>query len=117
MHAIWIEIPVADLARAKAFYESVFAHAPTAVTDDGTRTITVIEGQPTVSLNRTAGFVPSADGALPYFHLDGPLDEALARVTAAGGAVVEPPTTRGDLGRFALVSDSEGNALYLHAAS
>lgn len=117
MNAIWIEIPVADLARAKSFYESVFEHAPTEVTDDGTRAITIIDGQPTVSLNRTEGFTPSPDGVLPYFHLDGPLDAAVARVTAAGGAVVEPPAARGDLGLFALVTDSEGNALTLHAAS
>lgn len=115
MQTIWIEIPVADLARAKSFYESVFAYPPTAVTDDGTRAITVVEGQPTVSLNRTAGFTPSIDGVLPYFHLDGPLTAALDRVTAAGGQVVEPPAARSDLGLFALVTDSEGNALYLHA--
>ncbi len=117
MHAIWIEIPVADLARAKAFYESVFGHAATAVTDDGTRAITIIDGQPTVSLNQTAGFTPSAAGSLPYFHVDEPLDGALGRVSAAGGAIVEPATARGDLGLFALVTDSEGNALYLHATS
>lgn len=29
MNAIWIEIPVDDLARAKTFYEAVFEHAPT----------------------------------------------------------------------------------------
>lgn len=117
MNSIWIEIPVADLARAKAFYESVFEHAPTEVVDDGTREITIIDGQPSVSLNRTAGFTPSPDGALPYFHLDGPIGAALDRVTAAGGAVVEPAAARGDLGLFALVTDSEGNALCLHAAS
>ena len=117
MHAIWIEIPVADLARAKRFYEAVFAHAPTEVTDDGVRAITVIDGQPTVSLNRTEGFTPSAAGSLPYFHLDGPLDAALDVVTEHGGGIVEPAAARGDLGLFALVTDSEGNALYLHAAS
>jgi catechol 2,3-dioxygenase-like lactoylglutathione lyase family enzyme len=31
VRAIWIEIPVADLARAKAFYESVFAYPATPV--------------------------------------------------------------------------------------
>jgi len=116
VNAIWIEIPVADLARAKRFYEAVFEHAPTDVLDDGTRAITVVDGQPTVSLNRTEGFRPSADGSLPYFHLDGPLDAALARVVEHGGRVVEPVTARGDLGLFALVADSEGNAFYLHAA-
>lgn len=117
MHAIWIEIPVADLARAARFYEAVFEHAPTEVIHDDTRSLTIIDGQPTVSLNRTAGFEPSDRGSLPYFHLDGPLDEVLVRVTASGGAVVEPPAARADLGVFALVTDSEGNAMYLHAAA
>lgn len=117
MKAIWIEIPVADLARAARFYEAVFEHAPTEVVTDDTRSITIINGQPTVSLNRTAGFEPSTSGSLPYFHLDGPLHDALARVADAGGAVVEPPVARADLGLFALVSDSEGNAMYLHAAA
>ena len=117
MHAIWIEIPVADLNRAKTFYEAVFAHPPTAVVDDGTRVITVIDGAPTVSLNRTAGFRPSSEGSLPYFHVDAPLEAALDRLTAAGGSVVEPAAARGDLGVFALVTDTEGNAFTLHAAS
>jgi predicted enzyme related to lactoylglutathione lyase len=84
----------------------VFAHPPTTVTDDGTRAVTVIPGEPAVSLNRTAGFRPSSDGSLPYFHLDGPLAPALDRVVAAGVAVVEPVGPRGDLGLFALVTDS-----------
>lgn len=44
MNAIWIEIPVTDLNRAKGLYEAVFEHAPTDVVDDGTRAITVIDG-------------------------------------------------------------------------
>ena len=95
----------------------MFTHAPTDVVDDGIRAITVIAGEPTVSLNRTEDFTPSRAGSLPCFHVEGPLDAALERVTAAGGAVVEPATPRADLGLFALVADSEGNALHLHASS
>jgi hypothetical protein len=115
MHAIWIEIPASDLERAKAFYESVFGHAATGVSGDGTRRITIIEGTPTVSLNQTAGFRPSTDGSIPYFHVEEPLSGALERVAAAGGRVLEPATVRGDLGVFSLVADTEGNSLYLHA--
>lgn len=117
MHAIWIEIPVADIDRAKGFYEAVFEHAPTEVVKQEERTITIIPGEPTVSLNQAAGFEPSAVGSLPYFHLEGPLDDALSRVAAAGGRIVEAAAARGDLGLFALVTDTEGNGLYLHAAS
>ena len=117
MNTVWVEIPVLDLSRAKAFYESVFEHAPTEVLAEDGRRITLIEGTPTVSLNETAGFVPSEQGSLPCFHLDGPLADALARVTAAGGRIVEPATARADRGLFSLVVDSEGNAFYLHAAA
>ena len=65
MNAIWIEIPVADLARAKRFYEAVFEHAPTDVVDDGTRAITVVDGQPTVSLNRTEASARRRTGRCP----------------------------------------------------
>jgi predicted enzyme related to lactoylglutathione lyase len=94
MDSAWLEIPVNDLARAKAFYETVFEHAPTEILVEGDRRITVIEGRPTVSLNQTPGFVPTEQGTLPYSHLEGPLADALARVTAAGGRVVEPATAR-----------------------
>lgn len=117
MNSVWIEIPALDLARAKAFYEAVFEHAPTEVLAEDGRQITVIEGQPTVSLNQTPGFVPTDQGSVPYFHLDGPIADVLARVTAAGGRIVEPATARADRGMFSLVTDTEGNALYLHAAS
>lgn len=70
MQAIWIEIPVSDLERAKA----VFEHAPTEVVDDGTRRITIIPGEPTVSLNQAPGFTPGPQGALPYFALVADLD-------------------------------------------
>jgi uncharacterized protein len=115
MHAIWIEIPASDLGRAKAFYESVFGHAATDETADGTRRITIIEGTPTVSLNETAGFRPSLDGSIPYFHVDEPVSGVLERVVASGGKILEPAAARGDLGVFSLVADSEGNSLYLHA--
>lgn len=115
MQAIWIEVPVADLARAKQFYEAVFGHAPTDVLEQETRAITVIDGQPSVSLTKTDGFTASTDGSLPYFHVDD-LDAAVTAAARYGGTVIEPASERPGLGRFALVTDSEGNGLYLHGA-
>ncbi|MBJ7519695.1 MAG: VOC family protein [Solirubrobacteraceae bacterium] len=116
MQAIWIEIPVADLDRARRFYETVFRLDGTTVIEQDVRRIVVIEGEPNVSLNETPGFVPTAAGSLPYFHVDD-LDAAISAVSAAGGTIAEAVTERPDLGRFALVHDSEGNALYLHGAA
>lgn len=113
MQSIGIEVPVHDLHRAMRFYETVFGHARTDVIEEEGRVRTVIDGAPGVFLDQTAGFARSADGSLPYFHVDD-LDAAVAAVAAAGGRVLEPATPRGDLGRFAHVLDSEGNGLYLH---
>lgn len=117
MQAIWIEIPVRDLDRAKQFYETVFGHAPTDVIDDGERKITIIPGAPTVSLNQTAGFIPGEQGALPYFGRGDELDATLERVIAAGGEIVDAKTARGENGFFSLVRDPEGNLLTLHGTS
>ena len=117
MHTIWIEIPVSDLSRAKTFYEAVFGFEPTQVIDDGVRKITIVPGEPNVSLNQTHGFTPSSDGSLPYFGVGDDLDAALARLSAVGGTVVEPKTPRGELGFFSLVRDPDGNSFYLHGTS
>lgn len=117
MHAIWIEFPAADLARAKAFYEAVFQHDPTDILSEGARSITVIPGEPTVSLNQVDGFTPTTAGSLPYFHLEESLAAVLDRVTRAGGRVLEDAHARGDNGFFAQVQDTEGNALYVHSAA
>lgn len=115
MNTIAIEIPATDLHRAKHFYETVFGHAPTDVIEQDGRVRTVISGTPGIFLNQTAGFTPTADGSLPYFHVDD-LDTAVRAVADAGGRVLDPPTARADLGRFAHVLDSEGNGLYLHGS-
>lgn len=116
MHAIWIEIPVTDLHRAKQFYAAVFAHEATDDIAQPDRTIVVIPGEPTVSLNQTASFVPTAEGSVPYFHVDD-LDASIAAAVAHGGTVIEAKSERADNGWFAEITDSEGNALYLHGTS
>jgi hypothetical protein len=114
MIAIWIELPAADIERARAFYQEALGAGPAEVQDDGRRRIVVFEGTPYVSLNQTADFRPSADGPLPYFDVTD-LDAAVQAVVRLGGTIVEEPHPRPGLGRFALIRDSEGNSLYLHS--
>ena len=83
---------------------------------DEVRRITILPGTPSVSLNETDAFVPSALGSLPYFHVDEPLADTLKRVITAGGTVVDPTEERPGYGYFALVLDSEGNGITLHSA-
>jgi uncharacterized protein len=115
MQAVWVEIPVEDLARAAAFYQTIFGLPAGQVADDGTRrTITLAnpsaEGGVGISLNQTAGFQPSDKGSLVYL---GAAEDALDRVEASGGKILEGKTSMGDAGSYALILDSEGNQFAL----
>jgi predicted enzyme related to lactoylglutathione lyase len=115
MQAVWVEIPVSDMERATAFYRAIFGSPAGEVTDDGTRrTLTLTnpsaEGGVGISLNQTAGFLPSDRGPLIYV---GAHADALEQVEASGGKVVEGKTAMGDAGSYALILDSEGNQLAL----
>lgn len=114
MQAVWVEIPARDVERAAKFYQSVFGLPREEIVDDGTRrTVTLSNGEQGVgiSVNQTADFPPSATGALIYFS--GPAD-ALEQVEAAGGKILQPQTSMGESGTYALVLDSEGNHLALY---
>lgn len=112
--AVWTEIPVTDLDRAIAFYNTVL---DTALTKDesGPNPMAVF---PTAAPGGVAGHLypgkPAAEGAGPTVHLACPdkLEEALERVPGAGGKVlsevIEIPA-----GRFAYCLDSEGNSIGL----
>lgn len=115
MNTIWIELPVIDLERAAAFYSAVFGHDTPEAATDADRSILIIPGTPTVSLNRTANFVPTTLGSLPYFHVDD-LDAALDATLSHGGTIIEARSERPGHGWFAEVTDSEGNAFYLHGS-
>jgi hypothetical protein len=115
MQTIWVEIPALNLERAKEFYENVFGQARTEIITDGHRRIVIFPGPPNVSLNETADFVPTIEGSIPYFHVDEPFAVALNRVTGNGGKMIDPTEERGSNGFFALVADSEGNAVTLHS--
>lgn len=119
MRAIWIEIPVINLERAMKFYQTVFNLASTEIIADDVRRITILptpEGAANVSLNQTANFEPSAKGTLAYFNVNGDLSDTLQRVESASGKIIDGKTPRGNNGFFALISDSEGNLLTIHAA-
>ena len=111
---VWAEIPVADLDRAIAFYNTVF---DTALTKDesGPNPMAMF---PTSAPGGVSGHLypgkPATDGAGPTVHFacPGKLEETLERVNGAGGKVlseaIEIPA-----GRFAYCLDSEGNSIGL----
>jgi predicted enzyme related to lactoylglutathione lyase len=113
----WFELPVINLERATAFYETVLARKlkpdttgpiPMAIfTRDGEG----IGG----ALIKDDRRKPVTDGALVYFNTDGALDACVGRVAKAGGKVLMPKTDIGDPGFIAIVLDTEGNSVGLHS--
>jgi predicted enzyme related to lactoylglutathione lyase len=118
-HAInWFEIPTTDLDRASRFYTEVLGvslkreHFAPTETD-----LAVFQGEEESvkgALIADARRKPAADGALVYLHAKN-LDACVARVEKAGGSVLMPKTDIGDPGFIALVRDTEGNVVGLHA--
>jgi predicted enzyme related to lactoylglutathione lyase len=114
----WFEIPTTNLDRAIGFYTAVLATPLKRELFDGTGTeMAVFEGeQESVrgALIADQRRKPTADGALVYLHASD-LDASLGRVVKAGGSVVMPKTDIGEPGFIALMRDTEGNVVGLHA--
>ena len=110
--AVWAEIPVTDMDRAIAFYGKVF---DTELNKDETGPNPVAMF-PTSNPTGVAGHLypgkPAPDGTGPTIHLACPdtLEEALERVTKAGGRVVSDPISI-PAGRFAYCLDPDGNSI------
>jgi predicted enzyme related to lactoylglutathione lyase len=112
----WFEIPTTDLDRASRFYEVVLG-APLKRELFGGMPLAVFQGEEESvrgALVHDQRRKPVADGALVYLHAPN-LDASLARIETAGGNVVLPKTDIGEPGFIALVRDTEGNVVGLHA--
>lgn len=126
MNAItWFEIPTTDLDRAAKFWGTVlgkelrrdlFGGTPHAFFPGGERK----EGKRddvAGALIFDAKRKPAATGTMVYVNGGTPknLDDVLARVAPAGGKILLEKTDIGDPGFIAVVVDSEGNHVGLHA--
>ncbi|MFO0628867.1 MAG: VOC family protein [Polyangiales bacterium] len=117
----WIEIPVTDMHRARAFYEKVLevALAPLEMGPFSYAMFPARSRHNTGALVKGDGYTPSASGPRIYLDASGGegLDAILARVTAAGGAVVMPTTLLSpEAGEVATFTDTEGNCVGLQRA-
>lgn len=81
----YVEFVVRDIAKAKAFYTAVFGWS---FTDYGPAYTSFADGS--LSGGFTTDGTPRPGGPLMVFHV-ADLEATLAKVTAAGGAVVKPP--------------------------
>jgi predicted enzyme related to lactoylglutathione lyase len=113
----WFEIPAVDMERAVRFYEAVFDTKLKREDAPGSQMAVFPHGErndPGGALVKRGG-KPSTSGTLVYLDAKGDLDAAIARAEKAGGRVAVPKTEIGPDGAFAIVVDTEGNAVGLHA--
>jgi uncharacterized protein len=122
MNAVnWFEIPATNMDRAQRFYETLLGSPM--------KLETMVPGQPMAHFAYSAGqgvggclmggpgMVPAQTGTLVYLAASPTLDVVLARLPQAGGKLLTPKVTLpGDIGVFAIIEDSEGNRVGLHAA-
>lgn len=121
-HAIsWFEIPATDLARAQAFYETVFGIKMTALDLPNIRMrMFPIEDRMGVggALVDSGGFhKPSGtDGPLIYLNANPDVQTVLDKVEAAGGKILLGKTEISpEYGYMAVLFDTEGNRIALHS--
>ena len=112
-HAVvWSEIPVTDMARAKAFYADVL-QAPLTDGADGPNPTAFL---PYAGGDGVAGHLypgrPAPEGSGSTVHLAAPgaLETTMKRVRTAGGRVVGEPITIPS-GRFFYALDPDGNSI------
>ncbi|WP_276373153.1 VOC family protein [Chryseolinea sp. H1M3-3] len=121
----WFEIPVVDTTRAKKFYETILDIEMTTRAFPGTdEELTFFPYDPSV-IQATSGRVtgvlaksntnsPSGNGTMVYINASPSIEIVLNKVTQAGGKIIVPKTEM-NAGYIAVIMDSEGNRVGLHA--
>jgi predicted enzyme related to lactoylglutathione lyase len=114
--AVWFDIPVADLDRAAAFYSGVLAiKVEKSQFDNFSFCVLQHDAGNGGCLVPRAGEVTASSGILLYLNVNGRIRDAMTRVAALGGKIVEPTQSIGPHGFRAVVLDSEGNRVALHS--
>lgn len=113
--AVWFEIPVGDMKRAKGFYDAVLQ---TELKEDNTGPNPMAIFPAEDEKNGVAGHLypgkpaPAGTGNTIHLAAPDPLESALDRVRENGGEVFGEIITI-PAGRFAYCRDTEGNSIGL----
>ncbi|WP_423148363.1 VOC family protein [Rubrolithibacter danxiaensis] len=119
----WFEIPVTDLNRAKVFYETILDIKMIIRADGGDEAVffpynpNVIQatsGRVTGVLSKSDRNTPSSNGTVVYINASPNLQTVLDKVEPAGGKVLTSVIPI-PAGYIAIIIDSEGNKVGLHA--
>lgn len=115
----WFEIPVTDIDRAQAFYETVLGRKLRRENFGGEVLAVFPYDKPATGGALQAGANTSAragSGIRIYLDCMPGIDAALARVEAAGGQIVSPKSALPPgMGFIAHLRDTEGNEVGLHS--
>jgi predicted enzyme related to lactoylglutathione lyase len=114
----WFDLNVANLDRAKKFYETVFNLTLTDLPIEwGKQSLFPFNHEsPNISgaLVEKADFVSSSNNTVIYFETEDCLAEE-KRIEQSGGKVVQPKMNIGEFGFISIFIDTEGNTVGLHS--
>ena len=122
IHALnWFEIPVDDFERARAFYSAIFAFDMPEHEMFGARMgffpADFEKGGVGGTIKKEADAKPGSNGTVVYLNCKEGIDPVLSRIESAGGRIVVPKTSLENIGFIAILEDTEGNHVGLHAHS
>jgi hypothetical protein len=114
----WFEIPVIDMARAKAFYGNVF-NLVLDLHDMGSLRMAWFPMENNAygasgSLVQAEQYVPSRTGIIIYFSVEN-IEDILGKAGKSGGKILNPKMSKGEYGFIGHFEDSEGNCIGLHS--
>lgn len=119
----WFEIPVSDINRAKTFYETILDIEMVNRTDGNDEAvffpfnpdvIQATSGRVTGVLSKSERNRPSSTGTLVYINASPNIQAVLDKVEQAGGKIITPKFSI-PAGFIAIIMDTEGNKVGLHA--
>ena len=120
---VHFEIPVDDAARAKEFYRTTFDWELNDMDMGGGNTYTTVTTTPIDEQSRLPTEPGAINSGLMSRTSDTPvsvitigvdaINDALKKIEAGGGSVVQPRTEIPDMGAFAYFMDTEGNVVGL----
>jgi hypothetical protein len=114
----WFEIPATDLDRAVRFYNTILAVEMVRMEVSPGYPMAMFPFSEGVSgaVISGEGYTPGVTGTLVYLACgEQGMDAVLGRVEGAGGTIVGPKVDAGEHGLVAVILDTEGNRVGLHA--
>jgi uncharacterized protein len=110
----WVEIPVSNLQRAKAFYSTILDMQLEEIEMDRLHYafFSVEDSYNNGALVQGPDYTPGSVGPVVYLNGGGDLNMILNKVEGAGGSILMPKTFLSDMAGFVgLFTDPEGNRI------